>query len=99
MMKGIAILAGFVGLLVTSSSVNAQGWCETQAQLNEAERTVCSSDDLRRLDRELNELFRSSNVSTQSERDWIASRNDCGNSERCLFRVYRDRISDLRGRQ
>jgi len=67
MIKGIAILGGFIGLLVMSSSVNAQRWCESQAQLNEAERTICSSDDLRRLDRQLNETFRRSDVSTASE--------------------------------
>jgi uncharacterized protein len=97
MIKGIAILGGFVGLLVMSSSVNAQRWCESQAQLNEAERTICSSDDLRRLDRQLNETFRRSDVSTASERAWVARRNECGNSQGCLERVYRERIRDLGG--
>src|ERR1700745_3374056 len=79
MIKGIAILGGFIGLLVMSSSVNAQGWCESQARLNEAERTICSSDYLRSLDRQLSELYRRSDVSTASERAWIARRNECGN--------------------
>ena len=78
MIKGIAILGGFIGLLVMSSSVNAQGWCESQARLNEAERTICSSDYLRSLDRQLSELYRRSDVSTASERAWIARRNECG---------------------
>ena len=97
MIKGITILGGFVGLVVTASSLNAQGWCESQARLDEAERTICSSDELRRLDRELNELYRRSNVSTASERAWIAHRNQCGNDERCLSRRYRDRIYELGG--
>jgi hypothetical protein len=97
MIKGTAILGGFLGLLVMSSSVNAQGWCESQARLNEAERTICSSDYLRRLDRQLSELYRKSDVSTGSERAWIARRNECGNSERCLEHLYKDRIYELGG--
>ena len=95
MIKGIAILGGFAALLVTSSSGNAQHWCDTQQQLNEAERTVCSSPRLREQDRWLDHHYRRSNVSTESEREWIKQRNRCGNDESCLTEVYTKRDREL----
>jgi uncharacterized protein len=95
--KGIVIISSLAALFVTSSSGSAQSWCETQKQLNEAERTVCSSPSLRGRDRQINQLYRSSNVSTASQRQWIERRNDCGNDESCLSRVYVDRIYELGG--
>ena len=97
MFKRSLLLVALVGLVVTASSVNAQSWCETQKRLNEAERTVCSSRTLRRYDRHINQLYRSSDMSTRSQRQWIARRNACGNDKGCLSSVYEDRIYELGG--
>jgi uncharacterized protein len=97
MTKRIASFCGFAALLMTSSSGNAQDWCETQRHLNEAERTICGTPWLRDRDEVLNEVYRTSSVSTESQRAWIRRRNACGNNKSCLGDAYRERLRAIGG--
>jgi uncharacterized protein len=72
-------------------------WCNSQDTFNRAERTVCDSALLSELDLKLSEVYQRSNASIESQRRWVARRNDCGSSERCLASVYEERISELGG--
>lgn len=80
----------------SDSAHRKPSWCNTQDSLNRAERTICDSALLSDLDFRLNAAYRGSDVSTDSQRRWIARRNDCGSSESCLVRVYEERIRELR---
>lgn len=72
-------------------------WCNSQDAFNRAERTVCDSALLSELDLKLSQVYQRSNASTESQRRWVARRNDCGSNERCLASVYEERISELGG--
>jgi TPR repeat protein len=69
---------------------------------NEAERLICSDDELARRDVELARLYRRArdhaadeDVVITEQRDWIAlSRNVCTSKE-CLYRAYRHRAHEL----
>jgi hypothetical protein len=70
-------------------------WCTTQANLNEAEGTICDSRLLSDLDERLNRAYRRSNPSRESQREWVRRRNECDSNERCLVRAYEDRLAEL----
>jgi len=69
---------------------------------NQAERLICSDDDLARRDVELARLYRRArnyaadeSMVIAEQRDWIAlSRNVCASKE-CLYRAYRHRAHEL----
>ncbi|MEL6288531.1 MAG: lysozyme inhibitor LprI family protein [Pseudomonadota bacterium] len=70
-----------------------------------AERTICDSRRLSRLDLELTDIYaslrrelrgRERRALRDEQRDWIQKRNDCGRDRQCLRQLYRTRIGDLR---
>jgi TPR repeat protein len=69
---------------------------------NEAERLICSDDDLARRDVELARLYRHARdhaadegVVIAEQRDWIALRRNACTSKECLYRAYRHRARAL----
>ena len=69
---------------------------------NQAERLICSDDDLARRDAELDRLYRHARHRVTDEealiaeqRDWIALRRDVCTSKECLHRAYARREREL----
>ena len=69
---------------------------------NEAERLICTDDDLARRDVELARLYRRArdhavdeDVVITEQRDWIALRRNACTSKECLVRAYRHRAREL----
>lgn len=79
---------------------------------NDAERTICSNDDLAGMDQDLNSQYKLavSNITSEAaggtpadvarfrreQSEWIARRNDCGGDAGCLTQSYRSRLKALR---
>jgi len=72
------------------------------AARNEAERLICSDDDLAARDLELARLYRRArdhaadeDVVITEQRDWLALRRNACTSKECLYRAYRHRAREL----
>jgi uncharacterized protein len=73
---------------------------------NAAERMICASPSLGRLDVQLAELYRTRVAQLQGpsgdgerrrQRDWIGARKQCLASSSCLEQIYKQRIAELGG--
>ena len=73
---------------------------------DDAERMICASPSLGRLDVQLGELYRARVAQLQSsggdaerrrQRDWISARKQCLASSSCLEKIYKQRIIELGG--
>ena len=73
---------------------------------DDAERVICASPSLGRLDVQLAELYRARVAHLQSsggddergrQRDWIGVRKKCGANTSCLEQAYKKRITELGG--
>ena len=69
---------------------------------NQAERLICTDDELARRDVELNQLYHRARHYAVDEgaviaeqRDWIAIRRNACSSKECLYRAYRNRTREL----
>jgi len=80
--------------------------CETVR--NEAERAICSTKNLSRLDRQLASIYEAlqkdvprggRSMLRKEQSSWLETRNNCGNDRKCLRRKYRKRISELEAQQ
>ncbi len=100
-MKRFGLVA--LGLVMFGPAANAQSFDCADARRAD-ERTICDSRVLSRLDDELSEVYEDAlSDASRSERkrlkadqlDWISIRRACRSRERCIKRVYRDRISEL----
>lgn len=96
-----------VGLAVmTASGVAAQGPSFDCAKASTpVERSICASDRLSRLDREMASVYAAlrsqlGSVGRQrlldAQRTWLAYRDTCGDDEACLVERMSDRIAELR---
>lgn len=79
--------------------------CYDDSRLNAAERRICASTTLGRLDERLDSWYRRALVRARyfdqtgeirsAQREWLASRNGCGANLRCIRRHYVTRIRQL----
>lgn len=96
----IALLSLTAGTASASPSYNCDRW-----NLNQAERTICKSWRLSRLDRSMSrhyfevagQLGPSARWKLRNmQRNWLAARNECGDLRYCIGKLYRQRIAQLK---
>ncbi len=93
-----ALVALFV-LAFPAAAQDLRPWCGA-GPLNAAERTICGTDELARLDRRLAEIYGSLRSADTRQDAWLRSDRDaCGADVACLRAAYVDRIRLLRIRQ
>lgn len=101
----IAIALGAIAGLSTAPAKAASFDCGEPDRLNAAERRVCDNPRLGALDERLDSWYRRALVRAgyfdqtarvrSEQRAWLASRNACGASTRCLRRHYTSRLRQL----
>lgn len=94
---------------VSSAPARAQdskpSWCGSQASLNLAEQTICSTRSLWIIDNQLTLIYNGAIKDfdainkaklEQSEKDWIVQRDACNTNIVCLTNQYQNRIELVR---
>jgi uncharacterized protein len=94
-MKQLPVI-GAATLLVITFSSNAQEIKCPQVFMNEAETTICNSEELLALDRQMAELYRvvrelTSNIK-KDQKAWSKERKNCKSDTVCIESLYRARI-------
>jgi len=86
----------------TAQPMTAHPSFDCAAARNQAERLICSDDDLAKRDAELDRLYRhvrhrvtDEEALIAEQRDWIALRRDVCPSKECLHRAYARREREL----
>lgn len=94
-----AIIGAALGLFVTASPAQA---IDCDGRLSGQEETICGNYEIRRMDYQLNRMYRDALRSSRRpgllrirQRAWQDDRRNCGNNERCLFRAYSRRMGQL----
>ncbi len=91
-----------VALLVAPAAAMAQEprpWCDA-GPLNAAERAVCDTPELSRLDARLAEVYGRLRSADSGQDTWLRGERDgCGADVTCLRAAYVDRIRVLRLRR
>lgn len=87
-----------LALTLTSLAVPAaaQSWCSA-AGLTPTEATICADSGLRRLDRQLADVYGQTDGAVNGQRAWLDWRNACGSDAVCIENRYRIRIASLQG--
>lgn len=110
-MKLFAALIGIAGALAvftpSAKAASPSFKCTTSALAKrnvDAEWTICSSNRLARLDREMAAVYRdvkgqlnwrAASKLRRTQLAWLDHRNACGESRSCIARKYRQRIRQL----
>jgi hypothetical protein len=71
-------------------------WCRSE-HLNTTERTICTNENLSKLDFDLAKVYHSSKAKSHdlNQKDWLKRRNDCKDNVNCLQNMYQTRIKQL----
>ena len=103
------LYATFFAFVLTATATSASGWCDNAdwSRLNDAERTICSNQNLRGLDTNLATVFYSkrdaanpaerARLITEQRDRWLPYRDVCGPNPECLAVRYATRIAELTG--
>ena len=100
--------AALLALAVTTSAANAQDF-DCRSASSAAERTICASGELRRLDDRMAEIYgmlwgvlanpafdSAARVDLRDQqREFLANREVCNEDRRCMRQLYESRITVL----
>jgi len=93
------ILTSAVVLILLGVQSVLAGDLDCARVLNQTEGLLCKYPDIRRMDEKMTDLYEKvNNVSgvEEEQEEWITQRNsECGQSERCLRSLYRQRMYEL----
>lgn len=103
----IAAIAAAATLSVTMTPARAQSFsCMDDSALNATESRICQSPWLGAMDERLDSWYRRAQIRAgyfdqtsglrTAQRNWIASRDACGESFWCIRRHYADRLRELK---
>lgn len=93
---------GTAAMLAFAPSLRAQEMKCPQVFMNEAETTVCQSEELLALDRQMSELYRAAKSATpniaRDQKAWARERKKCKSDTACIESLYHLRIEQFQSR-
>ena len=96
------VMAGLIAIGAGSAEARPSFYC--RGRLNPAERTICDSSYLGKLDRKMAREYhfqmgelsrRERRILRRDQRKWLRDRNRCRYDEECLDNLYNQRIEEL----
>jgi len=81
-------------VLLNIALADTLSWCNS-SNLNKTEHTICANDELSKLDKKLAKVYGLAKASSQSQKEWVAQRDKCGNDIECIKNSYTSRIKEL----